>query len=73
MAHADRGRRGLAASGAERPKPARSRPEVSEESASMPAVPPAAAKRRSVSIRLAVVLGIVALAFYLGMFLLGGR
>ena len=34
--------------------------------------PPLASRRRSASIRLAVLLGMVAFAFYLGMFLLGG-
>lgn len=38
----------------------------------MPVVPPHAAKRRSASIRLAVLLGLVAFAFYLGMFFMGG-
>ena len=33
---------------------------------------PAADKRRAACIRLAVLLGFVALAFYLGMFLMGG-
>ena len=33
---------------------------------------PAADKRRAACIRLAVLLGFVALTFYLGMFLLGG-
>ena len=34
--------------------------------------PPAADKRRAACIRLAVLLGLVAFAFYLGMFLMGG-
>lgn len=34
---------------------------------------PATDKRRSASIRLAVLLGLVAFAFYLGMYFMGGR
>ena len=34
--------------------------------------PPAADKRRTACIRLAVLLGLVAFTFYLGMFLMGG-
>ncbi len=33
---------------------------------------PVTAKRRAASIRLAILLGLVAFAFYLGMFLMGG-
>lgn len=36
------------------------------------ATSPAAGRRRSTSIRLAVLLGLVAFAFYLAMFLMGG-
>ena len=57
------------------PLPAAARPRrgpAGNEGAGRVPHPPAADKRRAACIRLAVLLGLVAFAFYLGMFMMGG-